>query len=525
MPFELPDALRRLAGAEQWVAWDDVGGRKVPKSPHGGNAKSNDPSTWGSFEEAARAAEANGFTGVGIELDGGLVGIDLDGCVHDGKIDPWAQEIMDSVASYAELSPSGTGVHVLAYADPTRTGAIGRADHRRGIEVYNHGRYFTVTGRQVGSSGIEDRTEEVSNLVSERFRGESPEQSLARQVGRLARDQVARRANETTSHNVGRDAKRGARFARVPMGTHACQFCIMLASRGFVYHSAQTAGEFGHYHSDCRCKVVAGFPEMTYYWKNGVKVSRGKDPTVEGYDPDLYFRSYELQREIESMRRSGSLAVAGDLTRNPNHEEMRRNAFQMRRAIRKRVELWDGSPSDARDLFGETGSTRVDGDLAEALTYLPKSWVEELSKAGVTISASTKTSTGRSQCSGKSIQIVDGGSSEFIVIHELMHAMDAINANFRAEDKRFFIERTSDSKKKPLRSLEKNNDYSLTEFAFEVNDVYSYYAYKCYPGNNAFEVSSVGIQYLYCDPVSLKDRDPKLFSFAIAQLLRLREVR
>jgi hypothetical protein len=302
MPFELPDALRRLAGAEQWVAWDDVGGRKVPKSPHGGNAKSNDPSTWGSFEDAASAAEANGFTGVGIELDGGLVGIDLDGCVHDGKIDPWAQEIIDSVASYAELSPSGTGVHVLAYADPTRTGAIGRADHRRGIEVYNHGRYFTVTGRQVGSSGIEDRTEEVSRLVSERFRGESPEQSLARQVGRLARDQVARRANETTSHNVGRDAKRGARFARVPMGTHACQFCLMLASRGFVYHSAQTAGEFGHYHSDCRCKVVAGFPEMAYYWKNGVKVSRGKDPTVEGYDPDALLKLWKDLSSIDNRK-------------------------------------------------------------------------------------------------------------------------------------------------------------------------------------------------------------------------------
>ena len=327
MPFELPDALRRLAGAEQWVAWDDVGGRKVPKSPHGGNAKSNDPSTWGSFEEAASAAEANGFTGVGIELGGGLVGIDLDGCVHDGRIDPWAQEIIDSIGSYTELSPSGSGIHILAYADPASTGAIGRADHRVGIEVYNHGRYFTVTGRQVGTSGIEDRTDEVSELVSERFHGESPEASLARQVGRLARDQVARRANETTSHNVGRDAKRGARFARVPMGAHTCQFCLMLASRGFVYHSAQTAGEFGHYHSDCRCKVVAGFPEMTYYYKNGVKVSRGKDPTVEGYDPDAIFSALQSGGKAnpaseKGLRSNGDPAVEyyGRITESEREE-------------------------------------------------------------------------------------------------------------------------------------------------------------------------------------------------------------
>ena len=519
MPFELPDALRRLAGAEQWVAWDNVGGRKVPKSPHGGNAKSNDPSTWGSFEEAASAAEANGFTGVGIELGGGLVGIDLDGCVHDGRVDPWAQEIIDSVASYAELSPSGTGVHVLAYADPTRTGAIGRADHRRGIEVYNHGRYFTVTGRQIGSSGIEDRTEEVSRLVSERFRGESPEQSLARQVGRLARDQVARRANETTSHNVGRDAKRGARFARVPMGTHACQFCLMLASRGFVYHSAQTAGEFGHYHSDCRCKVVAGFPEMTYYWKNGVKVSRGKDPTVEGYDPDLYFRSYELQREIESMRRAGSLAVAGDLTRNPNHEEMRRNAIQMRRAIRKRVELWNGSPSDASDLFGETGSARVDGDLAEALTYLPKSWVEELARSGVRVVSVDETSTGRSQfVSGRLVEILERDSNELIIVHELMHSMDHLNSDFRARDEEFFRGRTTGKHEKQLSKLTNNEMYSAKEYAYEVDDAYSYYAYKDYRGS-AYETSSMGIQFLYGDPVGLREHDPELFAFAIRQLL------
>lgn len=314
MPFEVPDALRGLSGSERWVAWDDVGGRKVPKSPGGGNAKSNDPSTWGSLADAEAAAERWGYSGVGIELGDGLVGIDLDGCVRDGAIEPWAREIIDAIGSYTEVSPSGTGVHILAYADPRTTGVVGRADHRRGIEVYNHGRYFTVTGNQVGDSGIADRTDEVASLVSERFPSESPESSFSRQVARLARDQVARRANETTSFNVGRDARRGARFARVPMGAHTCQFCLMLASRGFVYHSAKTAGEFAHYHSDCRCKVVVGFPEMTYYYKNGVKVSRGVDPTVEGYDPDALFSSWQRGRETsriagEGLRSDGDPAV------------------------------------------------------------------------------------------------------------------------------------------------------------------------------------------------------------------------
>ena len=519
MAFEVPYALGQLADSRRWVAWDGSGGRKVPKSPAGGNARSNDPSTWGTLREAASCAELNGYDGVGIELGGGLVGIDLDGCVHDGAIDPWAQEVIDSVASYAEVSPSGTGVHILAYADPARTGAIGRADHRRGIEVYNHGRYFTVTGQQVSEHGLEDRTDEVARFVSESFPGESPEASLARAVARLARDQVARRANATTSHNVGRDSKRGVRFARVPMGSHACQFCVMLASRGFVYHSAKTAGEFDHFHRDCRCKVVAGFPEMTYYWRNGVRVSRGIDPSVEGYDPDAYFRIYELQRDVESMRRTGALVAAGDLARNPDHEGMRRNAVQMRRAIGRRVELWDGSPADAMELFGETGSARVDGDLAEALTYLPKPWVERLAKSDVRVVSVAETSTGRSQFSGgKTVEVLDEDSSELTIVHELVHAMDQFDGDFKARDEEFFKERTAGTQEKPLRKLMNDDRYSLKEYAYEVDDAYSYYAYKDYRGC-AYETSSMGIQFLYADPVGLKERDPELFAFAARQLL------
>lgn len=88
--------------------------------------------------------------------------------------------MVDAVGSYTEVSPSGTGVHIPAYADQRTTGVVGRADHRRRIEVCNHGRYFTVTGKQVGDSGIADRTDEVASLVSERFPSESRESSFSR---------------------------------------------------------------------------------------------------------------------------------------------------------------------------------------------------------------------------------------------------------------------------------------------------------------------------------------------------------
>ena len=41
---------------------------------------------------------------------------DVDGCVHDGKLDEWAQEIVDELDSYTELSPSGTGIHIFFLA-------------------------------------------------------------------------------------------------------------------------------------------------------------------------------------------------------------------------------------------------------------------------------------------------------------------------------------------------------------------------------------------------------------------------
>ncbi|MDY2626104.1 MAG: hypothetical protein SOV74_07310 [Coriobacteriales bacterium] len=155
--------------------------------------------------------------------------------------------------------------------------------------------------------------------MAEQFPGRSPEAEFVDGAARLARDQVARRANQTAIHNVGRDRDKGARFARVPMGNHTCAFCIMLASRGFVYHSEKTAGEFDHFHSDCRCKVVAGFPEMEYYVRNGVKVSRGRDPKVEGYDPDRYFDMYQHPEKYTSE------SEAHDYVRQSQHGQLRSN--------------------------------------------------------------------------------------------------------------------------------------------------------------------------------------------------------
>ena len=69
--------------------------------------------------------------------------------------------------------------------------------------------------------------------------------AFARACGEFARNDAFRSLNETIIANVGRDRDRGAAFARVPAGTETFTFCLMLASRGAVYHSRKTAGERG----------------------------------------------------------------------------------------------------------------------------------------------------------------------------------------------------------------------------------------------------------------------------------------
>lgn len=102
-------------------------------------------------------------------------------------------------------------------------------------------------------------------------------------LGAYARDRVRRSANDTIMLNCERDRRKGVRFARVPGGAETCAFCMMLSSRGFVYHTAATAGEQSHYHRGCDCKIVPGFD---------------KDNPIEGYDPK---ECEQLWREFERV--------------------------------------------------------------------------------------------------------------------------------------------------------------------------------------------------------------------------------
>lgn len=141
----LPPELRALP---QWVCWGIYADRpKMPVNPTTGKpARAGDPSTWSSFETAACYKAAGRCKGIGFEFNNnGIVGVDFDHCLKDGKLTPFAAKWVKALDSYTEISPSGTGVHVLVKGK-----LPGPAVKRPECELYEQGRYFTVTARPFG---------------------------------------------------------------------------------------------------------------------------------------------------------------------------------------------------------------------------------------------------------------------------------------------------------------------------------------------------------------------------------------
>ena len=144
---------------------------KVPYSPlTGEKASSTNPDTWAAYAEAVKVSKEQGYGGIGFVFtpEDDLCGVDLDGCLNPetGEIDGWAQEIIEELDSYTEISPSGTGVHVLVRAE------LPEGRNRKGqFEAYDRGRCFTVTGRHLQGTprSIEGRQEQLERVVQREF--------------------------------------------------------------------------------------------------------------------------------------------------------------------------------------------------------------------------------------------------------------------------------------------------------------------------------------------------------------------
>lgn len=164
MTYEnFPAELRDMP---QWVCFMMVASPekskpdKVPINPRTlWGARPGDPTTWGTMREALDQQGKTGrckrkdrqgekvtvegtICGIGFMFNGnGIVGIDFDHCYQDGQLAPWVGEWVKRFDSYTEFSPSGTGLHILC-----RGRLPGRAIKLSEAEMYDQGRFFTVTG-------------------------------------------------------------------------------------------------------------------------------------------------------------------------------------------------------------------------------------------------------------------------------------------------------------------------------------------------------------------------------------------
>jgi primase-polymerase (primpol)-like protein len=176
--FAIPDDLAEL---DRFLLWrfESVQGRetKVPYSVRGYKASSMKPRDWASYDVAYAAWRRNPsrYAGIGfVFVQGdGISGIDLDDCLTGQReVKPWAQGIIERFAdTYMEISPSGTGVKIWARGSlPANLPGVKVGDGQ--IEIYDHARFFTLTGRAFRGAPlqVEDHAGDLL-LLYERLKG------------------------------------------------------------------------------------------------------------------------------------------------------------------------------------------------------------------------------------------------------------------------------------------------------------------------------------------------------------------
>ena len=162
-PENIPAEMK---GIPHWVVWrGELRGGKWTKPPYDAktrrDASTKDPSTWTDFDTALSVYQGGGYDGIGFVLTKplSLVGFDFDHCMPGGEITPEVQGFLDQLQSYTEFSPTD-GIRALAFGK--KPGYARCKIPAKGYEVYETGRYLTITGHSVnGHARIEKRQPEI----------------------------------------------------------------------------------------------------------------------------------------------------------------------------------------------------------------------------------------------------------------------------------------------------------------------------------------------------------------------------
>ena len=143
---------------------------KVPYTRHGRRANPTDERDGCTAAEAIATWEKapDRYDGIGVMIIPPLVGIDLDHVISEEReLSPLAEEVLGMVDTYAEVSPSGTGLHLLGLAPDmvADTAKYLQKNSDAGVEVYFSKRYFTFTGDPLVDSEVRDISDSVQEVM------------------------------------------------------------------------------------------------------------------------------------------------------------------------------------------------------------------------------------------------------------------------------------------------------------------------------------------------------------------------
>ena len=171
--------LDELKAQKIWFLWNYAPGKngkktKVPMSASGGVAGASDNfrNTWTNYDTAIRAKENLSAAGIGFKVPDNMYFLDIDGRPLD---DSFVQLLLERHDTYAEISPSGNGIHILGICNNDRLPSIrdeGKSRITVAREFYqknpnNHielyfghatNRHATFTGNAINDMDLTDGT-------------------------------------------------------------------------------------------------------------------------------------------------------------------------------------------------------------------------------------------------------------------------------------------------------------------------------------------------------------------------------
>lgn len=194
--------MLKLKQMKIWLCWKyiEVKGKKTKKpiAAYGGatGANSEYQKTWVTYDEAVSAMKRMNADGIGFVIPVGHFFLDID---HRELTDPFVQTMLKRFNSYAEISPSGNGLHIYGMVNLARLPIAEDKDGKQkldrqfymknpnnGVELYIGGltnRFATFTENAVHDVPLCDCTEAVLTTLDKNMRRSQPKNYSAKRDG------------------------------------------------------------------------------------------------------------------------------------------------------------------------------------------------------------------------------------------------------------------------------------------------------------------------------------------------------